>query len=113
MTQQNLTQQCFAIDRKLDGHAQVADRATRDSSGAERPAFVGSPDGITFVRSGVIALDGRSGDVVWTKWSDHEVFSLVCQADLNGDGLPDAYITRMDEEEDVDDVVDVALELST
>ena len=38
---------------------------------------------------GVMAMDGRTGDVVWTQWAEHEVFSLVCQGDLNQDGFDD------------------------
>ena len=38
---------------------------------------------------GVIALDGRSGEVIWTRWAKHEVFALTCQEDLDKDGTTD------------------------
>ena len=38
---------------------------------------------------GVLALDGKSGEVLWKLRTEHEVFSLVCQEDLNFDGVKD------------------------
>ncbi len=38
---------------------------------------------------GVVALDGRDGSTLWQHWTRHEVFSVSCQADLNGDGYED------------------------
>ncbi len=28
---------------------------------------------------GVMALDGRDGKTIWTRWTRHEVFSVNCQ----------------------------------
>jgi len=36
-----------------------------------------------------MALDGRTGKVLWTRWAEHEIFALNCQGDLNGDGTTD------------------------
>ncbi len=36
-----------------------------------------------------MALNGRTGSVIWTRWSKHEIFALNCQGDLNGDGTTD------------------------
>ena len=38
---------------------------------------------------GVLALDGRNGLELWRLWTEHEVFSLTCQADLDGDNVTD------------------------
>ena len=38
---------------------------------------------------GVLALDGRTGKELWRLWTNHEIFALTCQADLNGDGYVD------------------------
>jgi hypothetical protein len=41
---------------------------------------------------GVMALDGRTGDVLWTRWTKHEVFALTCQGDLDNDGTTDCIV---------------------
>ena len=38
---------------------------------------------------GILALDGRTGKELWRLWTNHEIFALTCQADLNGDGYVD------------------------
>ena len=38
---------------------------------------------------GIMALDGRNGDTIWTFWSRHEIFTLSCQNDLNSDNITD------------------------
>ncbi|XP_055329557.1 uncharacterized protein LOC129582151 isoform X2 [Paramacrobiotus metropolitanus] len=38
---------------------------------------------------GVMALDGRDGTLLWQANTEHEVFALNCNADLNGDGAKD------------------------
>lgn len=36
------------------------------------------------------ALDGRNGEVLWSyEKSNHEVFALNCQRDIDGDNIPD------------------------
>ena len=38
---------------------------------------------------GVLALDGQDGRELWRLWTEHEVFSLTCQADLDKDNVTD------------------------
>ncbi|XP_061183880.1 uncharacterized protein LOC133192057 [Saccostrea echinata] len=38
---------------------------------------------------GMIALDGRNGKELWRHYSDHELFGINCNADLNLDGVND------------------------
>lgn len=38
---------------------------------------------------GVLALDGRDGYKIWEVYAGHEVNSLVCEHDLNGDNVSD------------------------
>ncbi|XP_030374419.1 uncharacterized protein LOC115623988 [Scaptodrosophila lebanonensis] len=38
---------------------------------------------------GVIAVNGRTGELLWQTWSVANVFSLHCSADIDGDGSPD------------------------
>lgn len=38
---------------------------------------------------GVIALNGVTGDILWTSWLKGNIFRLQCTADLNGDQLND------------------------
>ncbi|WP_343344988.1 type II secretion system minor pseudopilin GspJ [Sphingomicrobium sp. XHP0239] len=86
--------------------AQVADRPTRDTGGAERPAFVGSADGMTFVRGGVVALDtAPQTDLRRVRWTlDRGALTRITfeEVDGNDDRLPDARL--------VDDVSTFALE---
>lgn len=42
-----------------------------------------------FCEGGLLALDGRTGDVLWQSWTAFNVFSLFCSMDVNGDGQPD------------------------
>ncbi|UJR36933.1 hypothetical protein I4U23_029645 [Adineta vaga] len=47
-------------------------------------------DGISPCNGGVKALDGRNGQLLWNyDKSNHEVFALNCQRDINGDQIPD------------------------
>ena len=52
--------------------------------GTQKPCF-----------GGVIALDGKTGKVLWTRWADHKVFAVTCQADLNSDGITDCVVGGM------------------
>ena len=45
--------------------------------------------GQTGCGGGVLALDGMSGEEIWRLFSMHELFSLNCGSDLNGDHFPD------------------------
>ena len=40
-----------------------------------------------------MALDGRSGDVLWQHWTEEGVFGLDCSADITGDGTNDCLAT--------------------
>jgi hypothetical protein len=42
---------------------------------------------------GVLALDGRSGETIWTHWTAHAIFSVDCGLDLNGDNVKDCIIS--------------------
>ncbi|CAF0948256.1 unnamed protein product [Adineta ricciae] len=47
-------------------------------------------DGISPCNGGVKALDGRNGQLLWSyNKSNHEVFALNCQRDIDGDYIPD------------------------
>jgi hypothetical protein len=37
----------------------------------------------------LVGLDGTSGDIVWGRWVEFEIFAANCRADLNSDGLND------------------------
>jgi len=41
---------------------------------------------------GLLALDGRTGGELWRHNSPHEIFSVNCNEDLNGDNLADCII---------------------
>eukprot|EP00106_Octopus_bimaculoides_P010095 XP_014777537.1 PREDICTED: uncharacterized protein LOC106874346 [Octopus bimaculoides] len=38
---------------------------------------------------GVMALEGQTGKELWRHYSNHEVYGLNCNSDLNGDNIPD------------------------
>ena len=42
-----------------------------------------------------MALDGKTGKTIWKTWTDHKVFAITCQADLNGDGVIDCVVGGM------------------
>ena len=46
-------------------------------------------EGITPCLGGILALDGNNGQELWRLWTEHEIFSLTCQADLDNDGVKD------------------------
>ena len=52
--------------------------------GVQKPCF-----------GGVVALDGRTGKILWTTWSEHRVFAITCQADLNSDNITDCVVGGM------------------
>ena len=52
--------------------------------GAQKPCF-----------GGVLALDGKTGKILWTRWADHKVFAVTCQADLNSDNTIDCVVGGM------------------
>ena len=42
-----------------------------------------------------MALDGKTGKTIWKAWTDHKVFAITCQADLNGDSVVDCVVGGM------------------
>lgn len=38
---------------------------------------------------GMMAIDGRNGIELWRYYTDHEIFGINCNADLNSDGVKD------------------------
>lgn len=40
-----------------------------------------------------MAIDGSSGETLWTHWTNHAVFSIDCTLDLNKDRTKDCLIT--------------------
>ncbi|XP_011300782.1 uncharacterized protein [Fopius arisanus] len=42
---------------------------------------------------GVMALDGKSGETLWTHWTNHAIFSIDCTSDLTKDQMKDCIIT--------------------
>ena len=44
---------------------------------------------LTLEFGGVLALDGKTGQKIWTQWAPHEVFAITCQGDLDQDGTSD------------------------
>lgn len=41
---------------------------------------------------GIVALDGRTGNIVWQHWTQRPVFSIDCSADLTADAVNDCLI---------------------
>ncbi|XP_076658207.1 uncharacterized protein LOC143362167 isoform X2 [Halictus rubicundus] len=41
---------------------------------------------------GVIALDGKTGDILWTHWMAHAIYSVDCGLDLTNDTIKDCII---------------------
>ena len=38
---------------------------------------------------GLLALEGLTGKELWRHYSDHEMYGINCEADLNSDGVKD------------------------
>ncbi len=41
---------------------------------------------------GALALDGRTGKQLWRHYSDHEVYAVNCNGDINNDGVRDCLL---------------------
>nr|XP_033341368.1 uncharacterized protein LOC117229189 [Megalopta genalis] len=41
---------------------------------------------------GVLALDGKTGDILWTHWMAHAIYSVDCGLDLTNDTIKDCII---------------------
>ncbi|XP_066251301.1 uncharacterized protein [Euwallacea similis] len=57
------------------------------------PIFLGVPppcDG------GLIALNGKNGNVMWKQWINDTIFGLHCSADVNADGVNDCLYVGID-----------------
>lgn len=44
---------------------------------------------MVYCGGGLLAMDGSTGTTVWQRWTTFIVFSLYCNADLNGDSVID------------------------
>ncbi|XP_067007692.2 uncharacterized protein [Anabrus simplex] len=42
---------------------------------------------------GLLALDGKSGTIIWQHWAPHAVYTVDCGADLTGDNVKDCLAT--------------------
>lgn len=42
---------------------------------------------------GVLALDGKTGETIWTHWTAHAIFSIDCGEDLTNDKIKDCVIS--------------------
>ncbi|KAL6430621.1 hypothetical protein ACFW04_006902 [Cataglyphis niger] len=42
---------------------------------------------------GVLALNGKTGDTMWTHWTAHAIFSIDCGVDLTNDKIKDCIIS--------------------
>lgn len=42
---------------------------------------------------GVLALNGKTGEIIWTHWTVHSIFSVDCSVDLTNDKIKDCIIS--------------------
>lgn len=42
---------------------------------------------------GVLALNGKTGETIWTHWTAHAIFSIDCSVDLTNDEIKDCVIS--------------------
>lgn len=42
---------------------------------------------------GVLALNGKTGETIWTHWTAHAIFSIDCGVDLTNDKIKDCVIS--------------------
>lgn len=42
---------------------------------------------------GVLALNGKTGETIWTHWTAHAIFSIDCGVDLTNDKIKDCIIS--------------------
>lgn len=45
---------------------------------------------------GVIALNGKNGNILWRHWLNDTIFGLHCTADINMDGISDCLAVGVD-----------------
>lgn len=48
---------------------------------------------MVFCEGGILALDGVTGNTLWQRWTEFNVFSISCFADLNSDGQVDCVVS--------------------
>ncbi|MCM8558198.1 type II secretion system minor pseudopilin GspJ [Sphingomicrobium sediminis] len=76
--------------------SQVALRPRRDANGGDRPAFTGDPNGMDFVRAGVVALDAAPTSdlrrIGWTVENGRLVRLTFDAVDGPADRLPEAVL---------------------
>ncbi|CAG2181281.1 unnamed protein product, partial [Oppiella nova] len=41
---------------------------------------------------GVMAIDGRTGEQLWIRYTPHELFASNCNNDINGDAIKDCIL---------------------
>lgn len=42
---------------------------------------------------GILALNGKTGDTIWTHWTAHAIFSVDCGVDITNDKIKDCVIS--------------------
>ena len=79
------------LDVNKDGILDVVLGFGTGADGYNIPEFVCDIyfDGQRPCLGGVLALDGKDGHELWRLWTEHEIFSLTCQTDLDGDSVTD------------------------
>lgn len=50
-------------------------------------------DGQVPCLGGVMAIDGRSGETLWTHWTEHAIFSIDCNLDITNDNINDCIVS--------------------
>uniref|UniRef100_A0A1B0BPK9 FAM234A/B beta-propeller domain-containing protein n=1 Tax=Glossina palpalis gambiensis TaxID=67801 RepID=A0A1B0BPK9_9MUSC len=68
----------FGVDDNIQYEGYVLPKCKSPLQGEEVPC-----------EGGVIAVDGRNGELLWRSWSVANVFSLLCALDVNQDGYMD------------------------
>ena len=48
--------------------------------------------GFSPCRVQLVAMSGTTGEVIWEKWTDLEIFAIRCSHDLNSDKIPDCVV---------------------
>lgn len=57
------------------------------------PIFMGMPPPCN---GGIIALNGKDGEIIWRRWLNDTIFGVHCTADVNLDGTNDCLIVGVD-----------------
>ncbi|XP_046419427.1 uncharacterized protein LOC124179248 [Neodiprion fabricii] len=80
-----------SLDANSDNIDDIIVAFSTGLSDIEAPQYVCNVyfGGQTECLGGVLALDGTTGETIWTHWSWHVIFSLDCSMDVNGDEIKD------------------------